>query len=73
MALLESDSNSASNYISFADGYSINGIDFSDNIIALATGNDGVQLYEWLGVVTLLLMHLLVQMNMLMILKLKVI
>ena len=49
MALLESDSNSASNYISFADGYSINGIDFSDNIIALATGNDGVQLYEWLG------------------------
>ena len=49
MALLESDNNSASNYISFADGYSINGIDFSDNIIALATGNDGVQLYEWLG------------------------
>ena len=49
MALLESDSNSASNYISFADGYSINGIDFNSDIIGLAAGNDGVQLYEWLG------------------------
>ena len=49
MALLESDSDSVSNYIAFAEGYSINGIDFSDNIIGLATGNDGVQLYEWSG------------------------
>ncbi len=49
MALLESDDNSVSNYISFADGYSINGIDYSNNIIALATGNDGVQLFEWTG------------------------
>ena len=49
MALLESDSNSASNYISFADGYSVNGIDFNSDIIGLAAGNDGVQLYEWLG------------------------
>lgn len=49
MALLESDGNSVANYTEFANGYSINGIDFSDNIIALATGNDGVQLYEWSG------------------------
>tara|TARA_Y100000768_G_scaffold386211_1_gene374054 strand:- start:382 stop:1509 length:1128 start_codon:yes stop_codon:yes gene_type:complete len=49
MALLESDSDSVSNYIAFAEGHSINGIDFSNNIIGLATGNDGVQLYEWSG------------------------
>ena len=49
MALLESDNDSVSNYIAFAEGYSINGIDFSDNIIGLATGNDGIQLYEWSG------------------------
>ena len=49
MALLEPNGNSVSNYISFADGYSINGIDFSNDIIGLATGYDGVQLYEWLG------------------------
>ena len=49
MALLESDNNSASNYISFADGYSIKGIHVSNNIVGLAAGYDGIQLYEWLG------------------------
>ena len=49
MALLESNSNNVSNYISFAEGYSVKAIDYSDGLIALATGNDGVQIYEFSG------------------------
>ena len=49
MALLEPNSNNVANYISFAEGYSIKGIDYNNNLIGLATGSDGVQIYEWLG------------------------
>ena len=49
MALLDSNSDEVTNYISFADGYTIRGIDYNNGLIALATGSDGVQLYEWLG------------------------
>ena len=49
MALLESNGANPVNYISFADGYTIRGIDYNNGLIALATGSDGVQLYEWLG------------------------
>ena len=49
MALLESNTNNVTNYIEFADGYSIKSIDFNEGIFGLATGSDGVQLYQWLG------------------------
>ena len=49
MALLESNTNNVTNYIEFADGYSIKSIDFNEDIFGLATGSDGVQLYQWLG------------------------
>ena len=39
--------NSVSNYISFADGYSINAIHYNNGFLALAAGNDGVLLYRW--------------------------
>jgi len=49
MALLESNTNNVSNYISFADGYSIKGIAYNDGLIGLATGSDGIKIYEWFG------------------------
>ena len=49
MALLELNTNNISNYISFANGYSIKGITYSDGLIGLATGSDGIQIYQWLG------------------------
>ena len=49
MALLESNTNNVSNYVSFADGYSVKGIDYHDGLIGLATGSDGIQIYQWLG------------------------
>ena len=51
MALLASDVDEITNYISFADGYSIKGIDYNNQngLIALATGSDGVHLYLWNG------------------------
>ena len=51
MALLDSNVDEVTNYISFADGYSIKGIDYNNQngLIALATGSDGVQLYLWNG------------------------
>lgn len=49
MALLDSSDNIITNYVSFADGYSVKGIDVEGTIIGIATGNDGVQLYEWYG------------------------
>ena len=49
MALLESNTNNVSNYVSFADGYSIKGIDYHDGLIGLATGSDGIQIYQWFG------------------------
>ena len=48
MALLGSDA-SETVYLSFGEGYSIKGIDYSNGLIALATGSDGVQLYQWGG------------------------
>ena len=49
MALLESNTNNVSNYVSFAEGYSVRGIDFDQGLIGLATGSDGIQIYQWLG------------------------
>ena len=49
MALLESNTNNVTNYIEFAEGFSIKSIDFHEGIFGLATGSDGVQLYQWLG------------------------
>ena len=49
MALLESNTNNISNYISFADGYSIKGIAYDDGLIGIATGSDGIQIYQWFG------------------------
>ncbi len=46
---LGENSNNVANYISFDEGYSIKGIDYNNNLIGLATGSDGVQIYEWLG------------------------
>ena len=49
MALLDSNTDEVTNYISFADGYTIKGIDYNEGLIALATGSDGVHLYAWNG------------------------
>ena len=49
MALLDSDDDVEPNYIAFAEGYSVNDIDYDNGIIGLATGSDGVQLYFWNG------------------------
>tara|TARA_Y100001980_G_C14556362_1_gene347566 strand:- start:9798 stop:10943 length:1146 start_codon:yes stop_codon:yes gene_type:complete len=49
MALLESDANIPTNLIDFAEGYSVKGIDYDNGIIGLATGSDGVKLYQWQG------------------------
>jgi len=46
MALLDSDGDIMSN-LTFADGYSINAIDYSDGTLALAAGRDGIIIYEW--------------------------
>ena len=46
MALLDSDGQIVSN-LTFADGYSINAIDYNGGILALAAGNDGVLIYDW--------------------------
>ena len=47
MALLGADSNNNGNYDeSFADGYSVKSIDTYEDLIGLATGNSGVQIYQ---------------------------
>ena len=46
MALLDSDGEIVGN-LSFADGYSINAIDYKSGVLALAAGNDGVLIYDW--------------------------
>ena len=46
MALLDLNGSIISN-LTFADGYSINAIDYDNGILALAAGNDGVIIYEW--------------------------
>lgn len=46
MALLDSDGEIAGN-LAFADGYSINAIDYKSGVLALAAGNDGVLIYDW--------------------------
>tara|TARA_Y100001970_G_C14216337_1_gene849880 strand:- start:319 stop:1569 length:1251 start_codon:yes stop_codon:yes gene_type:complete len=48
MALLDSDGAIMSN-LTFADGYSINAIDADNGFLALASGNDGVLVYQWNG------------------------
>jgi len=35
--------------IQIAEGYSVQGIDLKDDVLALACGSDGVLLYEWNG------------------------
>ena len=37
------------NHYRIGEGYSENGIDFKNNVLALACGHDGVILYEWDG------------------------
>jgi len=37
------------NHYRIGEGYSVSGIDFKNNILALACGHDGVILYEWDG------------------------
>ena len=47
MALLGANSNNDGNYDgSFADGYSVKSIDTYEDLIGLATGNSGVQIYQ---------------------------
>ena len=47
MALLGADSNNDGNYNeSFANGYSVKSIDTHEDLIGLATGNSGVQIYQ---------------------------
>ena len=48
MALLDSEGDIIGN-LTFADGYSINAIDYDRNsgTLALAAGNDGIIIYEW--------------------------
>ena len=48
MALLDSDGSIVSN-LTFAEGYSINAIDYGNEFLALAAGNDGVLVYQWDG------------------------
>jgi len=48
MALLDSEGSIVSN-LTFADGYSINAIDYDNEFLALAAGNDGVLVYQWDG------------------------
>ena len=46
MALLDSNGDIIDN-LSFADGYSINAIDYDSGVLALSAGNDGIIIYEW--------------------------
>ena len=47
IALLGANSNNDGNYdSSFAEGYSVKNIDVFEDLIALATGNNGVQIYQ---------------------------
>ena len=46
MALLDSEGQINGN-LSFADGYSINAIDYDAGTLALSAGDDGVIIYEW--------------------------
>ena len=48
MALLDSDGSIMSN-LTFAEGYSINAIDYDNGFLALAAGNDGILIYQWDG------------------------
>ena len=46
MALLDSNGDIIDN-LSFADGYSINAMDYDDGLLVLSAGNDGIIIYEW--------------------------
>ena len=46
IALLDSNGDIIGN-LSFAEGYSINAIDYNSGTLALAAGNDGIIIYDW--------------------------
>ena len=46
MALLDLDGSIMGN-LTFADGYSVNAIDYDNGFLALAAGNDGILIYQW--------------------------
>ena len=46
MALLDTNGDDIGN-LTFADGYSINAIDYSVGTLVLAAGNDGIIIYDW--------------------------